>query len=488
MAARRCYKENVRWFAAVLILAACSFDTSGAAGSGGSGGTGGMGGSGGSGASGGNGGTGGTGGNMCTGACTQITGEIRVNGTVWMSNTMPSVFRIVGDTISLDTSAVCTPSGQTAYTWSVSPQNRTSATITPSANAASVLLYATNPADYHVTLHIADPGCTSATPLDVTVWAFTALGPQAIATNTASPGSNTINDVSAGGGKLWTATADGAWRIDLAPPHTPWEDVSTVYSSGSGLVQANLVSVLFDAPDGIVWYAAAQMQADVNKIVVSSTAIDLVDVATNAGHNLVVAEFSKGAGTVHLASDRGIMDWDGTTAFVNIRQVATDSLSAIVELPSMPLWAGGQALDNFTAIPPSNVDVFAGDDKIRALALDGTHLWIGADGFGLARANPTTGAVDDTITMMTAPPKNLPGNKVRDLAVDGQDLWMATDQGIARYKLDASAVVAYTQLTGGAVLTGPQLDTRGIIVDRSTGVRRVFAGTAAGVLVLETAP
>src|SRR5262249_12925448 len=175
-------------------------------------------------------------------------------------------------------------------------------------------------------------------------------------------------------------------------------------------------------------------------------------------------------------SDHGIMDWNGTTAFANIRQVGNDGVSAVVELPGLPLWAGGVSLDNFTNIPPTSTDVFCGgDDKIRSLALDGTHLWIGSDGFGLAQANAMTGAVTEIITMMSTSPKNLPGNKIRDLAVDGQDVWMATDQGIGRYKLDAGAVVAYKKSSAGMMLTGPQLDTRGIVVDRSTGVRRVFA-------------
>jgi hypothetical protein len=46
--------------------------------------------------------------------------------------------------------------------------------------------------------------------------------------------------------------------------------------------------------------------------------------------------------------------------------------------------------------------------------------------------------------------------------------------------------VQYQLQSPGVPLTGPQLDTRAVAVDRSTGSRRVFAATGGGVIVLET--
>jgi hypothetical protein len=471
----------VRLVAVLLCFAACSFDSSGTTGGAG-GGVGGAGGTGGSGGTGGTGATGGTGGNQCTGSCSSIAGEIRVNGIVWTSDTLPAAMRIVGDTISLDTSAVCTPSGQVALTWSTNPAQTV---FSPSPNAASVLAYTTAPGDFHVTLRISDPGCTSAAPLDVTVWALTALGPQPLATNPVGGATNTVNDVDTGGGMVWTATGNGGFTIELAPPRSQWVDLEA--ARGGTFVAGNLSTVFFDASNALVWFAANGAQSAVDNIGVTTGPVTAIDVSANAGHNLVVGGFSRGAGPVHLAADRGLMDWTSGTAFTNIRQVGNDNLSAVAELAGQPLWAGGSKLDDFSAIPPSGLSISGGnDDKIRALALDGTHLWVGTDGQGLVRTDAATATIQETLTMMSAAPKNLPGNKIRDLAVDGQDIWIATDQGIARYKLDAGAVVSYKQSAPGMNITGPQLDTRGIAVDRSTGVRRVFAATAAGVLVLET--
>src|SRR5262249_33926778 len=155
------------------------------------------------------------------------------------SDTMPSARRIVGDTVSIDTSAVCTPSGQTAITWSVMPTGQT--VISPSANASSILLYTTSPGDFHVTLRLEDPGGASAAPLDVTVWALTATGPQSIATNPAGGAANTVNGVATGAGKLWTATGNGGWTLELTPPRTAWVDLEVVRTGT--FITANLATV-----------------------------------------------------------------------------------------------------------------------------------------------------------------------------------------------------------------------------------------------------
>src|SRR5262249_34128685 len=152
----------------------------------------------------------------------------------------------------------------------------------PSTSAPAIFLFPTDPAQYHVMLRISEPGCAQAQPLDLSIWALTALGPQPIGTNPSSGGSNDIRDLDAGDGYIWCATGNGAWRTAITAPHTPWQNVENVYTQGPGLVTGSLGAVFFDGSDAIVWYAAQAANIEVNQIALGANRIDVVDVAGSA--------------------------------------------------------------------------------------------------------------------------------------------------------------------------------------------------------------
>jgi len=408
---------------------------------------------------------------------------------LWMSQTMPAYTVIVGDTVVLQARQVMPASA--TLSWSLTPSNGTNGTIRPPGSTL-VVLYPTEPGDYHAHLTVTDP--MSGMFCEITNFAFRALGPQPLPNNAASAASNQVNDLSAGGQQLWTATGDRAWRIALDPGmRSGWQDVRTAFPQGVGFAMNNLGAVFYDGSDSAVWYAVNGPQPSVFKVDLTGANIDAVDIAGAAGGNAKANEFSRGGGPVHVATDHGLLQWSSGSSFTNRQFImGMENLSTVTEVPATAVWAGGPSLQSFGGGSCTPCDVFpGGDDKIRALRFetgDNNILWVGSDGFGLGKYNISMGTRVDTLTTQSAPPRQMPSDKIRAIVIDGLDVWLATDQGAARFKRDPGAVITYGLQAPGQPLAGPQLDTRALVVDYSTGPRRVFLGTAAGVLVLEVPP
>lgn len=110
-----------------------------------------------------------------------------------------------------------------------------------------------------------------------------------------------------------------------------------------------------------------------------------------------------------------------------ILSVAVDAAGAV--------WAGTDGAGLVRLVLPSTTSVFdqgdgLGDDVVNALAIraDGT-LWAGTDQ-GISSFDPVT----STFTRWA---DDLPSDKITALAFNGDVLWIATDDGAARFDVDA---------------------------------------------------
>jgi hypothetical protein len=416
-----------------------------------------------------------------------VQAQILVAGEPWTRDDAPARLVVAGDDVGLSLGGVCTPSGQVAVVWTVTTPGGTVLPLLPSPDAAAVTFFGANLDDYHVRAHVIDPVCP-ATALDLAIFAARTLGPQPLATNAASGGANDIRGLATGAGFLWVAAGDGAWRIASSPPRDSWQNVEAQFPAGDTLVSANLASVFYDDSSSSVFYGAASPEGNVTRVLLGQGSLQNVNVSQSAGGNVLARDFSRGSGPLHLATDKGVLEWASGGAFTNL-QLGQTSLNAVAEAPGQPLWAGARTLFRLGGASPLTVDVFGGpDDRVRALAVDATaqQVWVGSDGNGLAPVVELTGAVGDVLSTSGPMGRRLPGNRVRAIVLEGRDVWMATDQGAARYKLDAQAIVSYKFSAPGAPLPAAQLDSAALAIDGSGPTRRVFVGTSVGVLVLET--
>src|SRR5262249_30629941 len=158
----------------------------------------------------------------------------------------------------------------------------------------------------------------------------------------------------------------------------------------------------------------AASQQNVSRVSVSNGAIQTANVSQNAGGSVKARAFSSAGGPVHLACDRGVLEWSAQipSAFVNRQTIGpSDDLFAVAETsgPLGLLLAGGAGLERLAPPPAVARDIFLmGDDKIRALAMERTATdtiaWIGSDTFGLAGYSRTADRLIDHLTTDTAAP------------------------------------------------------------------------------------
>jgi hypothetical protein len=418
-----------------------------------------------------------------SGPCPTADADILVDNMVWTSDTIPRAIGNVGDSVALQ-ARVCTRSGRGNVVWSFSAASAPGDLRLGAGPTATA--FATAPGELHIHLHLVDP--ITGDTFDRTVFAERALGPRFLAANTSSPGSRFINQLSAGANKLWVATNDGPWTVALAPPHTPWTDLRV--SIGSNFVGTGQAAVFFDNTDNLVWFGGKGLQLAVSKVRLNPPGVDRVDVSVAAGGGTSVRGFSSALGGLFLVCDRGVFAWASNgIGFVDPSfGMVNDSNLWALGAGLSTLWAGGHDLEGFSSNSQSAQDPFGSpDDRIRGVAVDPTNgawVWLGSDGMGAGRFDTAAGTMEEQLTTQSAA-HPLPGDHVRDLALDDADVWIATDQGLARYKRDAIAVVDYRVSDGGTALTAAQLSTHAVVVDRSTGLRRVFVGTEDGVYVLE---
>lgn len=397
--------------------------------------------------------------------CASVTARIEVDGTPHASGSTPAEAVMVGDTVALSSQGSCGP-GALTYAWQVSPIEGIRDTILPADDAGAITVYATLPDAYSVTLTVRDAGgATDA----ATIYAFDAIG---FATVPGVP--SKVRDVDVGDDRLWIATETGAVRVPLGAL-APVTSIDA--EAGGAALPAKTGAVLWDDARSALWVGAFDPAAGVWRVDYAAA-----PTATLIGYDALLGAAAKtfdlaivredAADTIAAATDRGTAFNPGGDAF-ETRFVTMPLRTTGVTQAGDTTWVLGDALHDLDA--PATFPVIAGGEPTGLAAdLDGEGVWVGNEMMGAAHVTRAGAGVDVTLV------SGLATDKVRAFAVepDGRaagDVWVATQKGLARWKLDREVWVLYGNNQG---LTG-HLDLRAVAV-ASGSARAVYAGGAAG--------
>jgi len=177
-------------------------------------------------------------------------------------------------------------------------------------------------------------------------------------------------------------------------------------------------------------------------------------------------------GGLLIGADQGVLQAPDNESFSE--PSPPERVHAVTE-SAVGAWAGGE--DLFLVGSAASISPFGrDDDKIRALAGEGSRVWVGGDDQGIALLE------DSVIAARFNVDDGLPSNRIRALAIDvGGDVWAATDKGIARYKNDRG--VWLTMDDQMAELEG-LVDVSGIAVLDAGGQRLVAIGAGGGIAIM----
>tara|TARA_R110002096_G_scaffold350395_2_gene543457 strand:+ start:29010 stop:30296 length:1287 start_codon:yes stop_codon:yes gene_type:complete len=373
--------------------------------------------------------------------------EVRVNGVDAPSSAQdPFVHTIVGDTVELSAAGTCTRSGTIQYNWVIGPAtSQVEATALPNLQSETITVYSTGPQGHDVRLEISDGTTTE----QVTIFAFDAHGFAELKSYTG----NRVRDLSAGADYLWVGADNGAHRGTLATPLLPFELVNDIYAGDSlpGKLQVHATS------DGArVWFGSDDGDGRAYALILADDAI--ASFATIDGAK--TRDIDEAAQGIRFATDNGVVLAADSETFVLERD---DDSAAVSDGPT-GAWAGKDELYPLPNGAP--IDLFNGQGDIKAIADDGTLLWIASKNDGIVSFQ--NGAI---VTSYTPDNSGLPSDDVRDFAIDSDlDIWVATASGASRFKRDRQV---WIPLAGSGNLDA-------IEIDEADGRRVIFVGGGGG--------
>ncbi len=143
--------------------------------------------------------------------------------------------------------------------------------------------------------------------------------------------------------------------------------------------------------------------------------------------------------------------------------VGTDLGIGVYDLEGTPIRTLTAMADQLPAAPISDI----------AVGLNG-DVWIASEGNGLVRRDAA--GMTTAFTVQNQNPANFLSNQIKALAHDGTDLWIGTDAGVARWEEAGQRFVFPVTLMGGQL---PDLQIQGIAV----GGGHVFVATRQGLAV-----
>lgn len=378
---------------------------------------------------------------------------------------IPYVQILLGDTVALSAIGSCTRTGLIHYDWSIGPgTGQVEPTALPSLNSEFLTVYPTAAQDYIVTLAIGD----GVNPIakKTSVFGFAATGFEDLPL---VPG-DTIKDLHAGPNYLWIGARDGAYRADLSnptngPANGLYEDINDVYGGDS--IPSD-VRAVFEGPSGnYVWFGP-----NANDGLVYRLSLDPMDASVLALDTLGNArnkDISGDASSLRIATDKGV----ALSTDFDIFGLERADQSTAISVGATGAWAGKNQLYPLPA--GTQINVFAGDNKIVALADDGVNLWAGSSDQGVARFQ-----VGATPEIFTATNSELSSREIRAVAVDSLgDIWVATKVGVSRFKQDRQVWVPMIDLPSAL-----GLDLKAIATDDSGGRRAIYAGSNGSLTVM----
>lgn len=398
----------------------------------------------------------------------------------------PFVHALVGDVIELSAAGSCTRQGTLTYQWQISPLDGTRMTALPDLASETITIYPTQAQDYVISLTISNgTGSRDRTVHGMTVYGWVQRD--------GLPGSQEIRDLAASNDMLWIAHKDGAHGLAL--DSNPVTDVFVAVNelSGGEVLGTNLRAVHYSTDGNLVWFGQSAARADVWRVDLNQSpfAVTVVpfDPSQALGETATVLDIGPAEPGVALATDKGLTISADTFTFAGDFAPADMSQVHAVTAGRGRRWAGGRKLydlDNGWLELDAFLDPADMDNKIRALAVDDgrDELWVGSDDGGVARV---TSAGEFAVKGIYGTAKgNLGTDKIRAFAVErtgpyAGDVWAATGAGVARYIRSRDTWL----LMGSAHGLSGRTDVRAIAVDRNAGRRTVYAGTKAGLVLLE---
>ena len=382
---------------------------------------------------------------------------LTVNGRVAASAaTSPIVTVSLGDTVVLSAAGSCSQRGPVTFEWEIVDADL-AATADASTDSETLRVYPVLPGDYRVTLTVSDDAGSGEPVSIIALRAFpwVSLAEQ-----------DDVRDVAIGAGRIWMATGDGAFFLDLADLEAGVQAVNDGVP-GPPDVSDNLSAVHFAGGDGVVWFARRGNAGQVWRVDASSLAVNAINLPVVVD----VRDIAAAGPGVMVGGRDGVLQAPDNQSFgppdpvEDVHAVAENAQSA---------WAGGQ--DLFRVGTAASISPFGeNDDKIRALVGDGDRVWVGSDDQGIARIDGTA------VAAVYTQDDQLPTNKIRALTVDSAgDVWAATDKGVVRYKNDRDVWVTMDEAAG---LDG-LVDVFGVAVQETEGERLIVIGAGSGIGIL----
>lgn len=385
----------------------------------------------------------------------------------------PVVHIRLGDSVRLSAAGSCVQTPPIAYRWQIGPLDATTNTLVPSLQARDVDLVGRVPGRAYVAqLTVTDGAGNEA---HANALAFDVHGWQKV---DGLPGGQAIDDLSFGGGALWIASREGAFRFD--PAAGTFTNLASAWTfTGPDTFDRDIGSVWYDPDAAVVWLAARGNAAGLWRGDPAAQTLSFVryDAADALGASTTVNDIAPAFPGVRIATNLGVTTAPDGATFAGAIAPPPTVVEAIGAAPGTT-WLGGihlWALDRAGVdLDPFGVSA-GGDSKIRDIAIaDDGPMWLASDALGAAVADAATGEVTARYTMADG----LPSDNVRAVAVDGRHAWLATKSGAARFNADRGQWIAMGAQSG----LEDRTDLKSIVVDPATG--DVYAGSGKGLVYI----
>ena len=364
---------------------------------------------------------------------------------------------LLGDTVELSAAGSCSRRGSLRFEWQL--DEALVATAQPGLDGETLTVFPAVPGDYEVTLIVSDAE-GSAEPI-------TAAGIRAPAWVGAIDQAD-VRDVAASGGRIWMATGDGPFFIDLAEPEAGVQELNPI--AGGFDISTDLSAVYSDGGD-LVWFGRKSATSQVWRLLRAANTIEVVAFPLESALVEVRDITALGAGIMVATRDGVLAAPDNQT--LGAPSPASDVFAATENAAGG--WAGGDDLLRVPDGAPFSPFV-DGNNKIRALAGDAEEVWVGSDDQGIALFD----SADSTAQVFTLEQDGLPSDKIRGLAIDGADVWAATDKGVARYKRDRGLWITMDEAAGLEGL----VDVKGVTVLQVEGRRTIAIAAGGGIATM----
>lgn len=370
----------------------------------------------------------------------------------------------VGDSITLNAGASCSPTGNINFTWTLGAGHF--GTRGSDLDNFFIEVYPDDVGDLSLAITVDDGGgspVTQAIPI-------VGVGFGALDIFNGNPAA--VNEMVIADNRLWLATESGGFTQPIdALGMRPYENINDFSTNTTATVPADVRDVAYDTDNDVVTYlpgdgSAAYFWDKGTDDITTYIPVDAMETGT-----LVDAQHLAGGG-VRLLTDLRAETSTDYAAFA-LEWNRDQAVTATVQ--NMELLAGGDRLFRFVDADNSDTREIFGNmdpDGIATFFEDaGGALWIGSSSEGI-------GVIDNFDDATVTP--HLAGEDVRSIGQDAAgDMWVATGNGVFRFKADWGVWISLGAKHGLA-----STDDRALIVDEGGARDRILVGGADDLYLL----